>query len=38
VRQGLRFSQLRLLVALRETGQMSGAAAQLAITQPAASR
>ncbi|WP_298500343.1 LysR family transcriptional regulator [uncultured Maritimibacter sp.] len=38
VRQGLRFSQLRLLVALSETGQMSGAAAQLAITQPAASR
>jgi DNA-binding transcriptional LysR family regulator len=38
IRQGLRFSQLRLLVALAETGQMSGAAAQVAITQPAASR
>ena len=38
IRQGLKFSQLRLLVALEETGQMSGAAAQLAITQPAASR
>ncbi|WP_158971375.1 LysR family transcriptional regulator [Chachezhania sediminis] len=38
VRQGLRFSQLRLLVALAETGQVSAAAAQLAITQPAASR
>lgn len=38
IRQGLRFSQLRLLVALEETGQMSGAATQLAITQPTASR
>lgn len=38
IRQGLRFSQLRLLVALEESGQMSGAAAQLSITQPAASR
>jgi len=38
VRQGLRFSQLRLLAALAETGQVSAAAAQLAITQPAASR
>ncbi|MGR3454076.1 LysR family transcriptional regulator [Pseudooceanicola sp.] len=38
IRQGLRFSQLRLLVALEETGQMSGAAAQVAITQPTASR
>lgn len=38
IRQGLRFSQLRLLVALEETGQMSGAAAQLSITQPTASR
>ncbi|MBE3638591.1 LysR family transcriptional regulator [Mangrovicoccus sp. HB182678] len=38
VRRGLRFSQLRLLAALKETGQISAAAAQLAITQPAASR
>lgn len=38
VRKGLRFSQLRLLVALEETGQVSGAAAQIAMTQPAASR
>ncbi|WP_108262044.1 amidase family protein [Mangrovicoccus ximenensis] len=38
IRRGLRFSQLRLLVALKETGQVSAAAAQLAITQPAASR
>ncbi|WP_172330935.1 LysR family transcriptional regulator [Mangrovicoccus sp. HB161399] len=38
IRRGLRFSQLRLLVALKETGQVSAAASQLAITQPAASR
>lgn len=38
IRRGLRFSQLRLMVALAETGQISAAAAQLAITQPAASR
>ncbi|MGF1553160.1 MAG: LysR family transcriptional regulator [Paracoccaceae bacterium] len=38
IRQGLRFSQLRLLVALEDTGQVSAAAAQLAMTQPAASR
>jgi DNA-binding transcriptional LysR family regulator len=38
VRRGLRFSQLRLLVGLQDSGQISAAAAQLAITQPAASR
>ena len=38
IRRGLRLPQLRLLVALRETGQVSGAAAQVAMTQPAASR
>lgn len=38
IRRGLRLSQLRLLVALQETGQVSGAAAQVAMTQPAASR
>jgi DNA-binding transcriptional LysR family regulator len=38
VRKGLRFPQLRLMVALEETGQISSAAAQLAMTQPAASR
>jgi DNA-binding transcriptional LysR family regulator len=38
VRRGLRFSQLRLIVSLQDTGQISAAAARLAITQPAASR
>ena len=38
VRRGLRLPQLRLLVALEDTGQVSGAAAQTAMTQPAASR
>ncbi|WP_375259120.1 LysR family transcriptional regulator [Citreimonas sp.] len=38
IRRGLRLSQLRLLVALRDTGQVSGAAAQVGMTQPAASR
>lgn len=38
VRRGLRFSQLRLMVALADSGQISAAAAQLAMTQPAASR
>lgn len=38
IRRGLRFTQLRLLVALQETGQISAAARHLAITQPAASR
>ena len=38
IRRGLRLPQLRLLVALRDTGQVSGAAAQVAMTQPAASR
>ena len=38
IRRGLRLSQLRLLLALADTGQVSAAAAQLAMTQPAASR
>ena len=38
IRRGLRLPQLRLLVALQDTGQVSGAAAQVAMTQPAASR
>lgn len=38
VRRGLRFPQLRLMVALQETGRISDAAAQLAMSQPAASR
>ena len=38
IRRGLRLSQLRLLVAIQDTGQVSGAAAQVAMTQPAASR
>lgn len=38
IRRGLRLPHLRLLVALQATGQMSGAASRLAITQPAASR
>ena len=38
IRRGLRLPQLRLLVALCDTGQVSGAAAQMAMTQPAASR
>lgn len=38
VRKGLKLSHLRLLCALKETGQMGAAAAQLAISQPAASR
>jgi len=38
IRRGLRFSQLRLMVALRDIRQISGAAAQIAMTQPAASR
>lgn len=38
IRRGLRFSHLRLMVALQETGQISSAAAQIAMTQPAASR
>jgi DNA-binding transcriptional LysR family regulator len=37
-RKGLRLVHLRLICALKETGQMSAAAAQLAISQPAASR
>lgn len=38
IRQGLKLTHLRLMAALAETGQISGAAAQLAISQPAASR
>ncbi|MFD1342611.1 LysR family transcriptional regulator [Litorisediminicola beolgyonensis] len=38
IRKGLRLPQLRLLVAIEETGTVSGAAAQVAMTQPAASR
>ena len=38
IRRGLRLPQLRLLVALRDTGQVSAAATQVAMTQPAASR
>jgi len=38
VRKGLRLTHLRLLAALEATGQMSAAAAMLAISQPAASR
>lgn len=37
-RRGLKLNQLRLIAALAETGQVGSAAAQLAITQPAASR
>ncbi|MGI3170607.1 LysR family transcriptional regulator [Pseudooceanicola sp. C21-150M6] len=38
IRRGLRLPQLRLLVALEDTGQVSAAAAQVAMSQPAASR
>lgn len=38
VRKGLKIQHLRLICALKETGRMSAAAAQLAISQPAASR
>lgn len=38
LRRGLKLTHLRLFAALAETGQMSAAAAALAITQPAASR
>jgi DNA-binding transcriptional LysR family regulator len=38
IRQGLKISHLRLLAALDDTRQISAAAAQLAISQPAASR
>jgi len=38
VRRGLKFSQLRLLAALRDTDQIGAAAAQVGMTQPAASR
>jgi len=36
--RGLRLPQLRLLIAVADLGQISGAAAQVGITQPAASR
>lgn len=38
VRKGLKFSHLRLLAVLRETGQIGAAAQQVGMTQPAASR
>lgn len=38
IRRGLKLSHLRLVAALAETGQISGAASQLSISQPAASR
>lgn len=38
IRRGLRLSHLRFVAALKESGQIGAAAAQLAITQPAASR
>ncbi|MCR4266997.1 LysR family transcriptional regulator [Nitratireductor sp. ZSWI3] len=38
IRKGLKLSHLRLIASLKETGRMSAAAAQLAISQPAASR
>jgi DNA-binding transcriptional LysR family regulator len=38
LRRGIKLSHLRLISALKDTGQMSAAAAQLAISQPAASR
>jgi len=38
LRRGLRMTHLRLIAALSETGQISAAAAALAISQPAASR
>ncbi|OSP56170.1 LysR family transcriptional regulator [Pseudoruegeria sp. SK021] len=38
IRRGLRLPQLRLMVAVQDLGQISAAAAQLSMTQPAASR
>ncbi len=38
IRRGLKVSQIRLLAALRETGQISAAAQMVGMTQPAASR
>jgi DNA-binding transcriptional LysR family regulator len=38
LRRGLKLSHIRLIAALKETGQMSAAATQLNISQPAASR
>ena len=37
-RRGLKLSHLRLLAALGDTGQLTGAAAAIGVTQPAASR
>lgn len=38
LRHGLKLSHLRLIAAVEETGQISAAASQLSMTQPAASR
>jgi DNA-binding transcriptional LysR family regulator len=38
IQRGLRLPHLRLMIALDDTGQISGAAAQMGMTQPAASR
>lgn len=38
LRRGLKLSHIRLIAALKDTGQMSAAATQLNISQPAASR
>ncbi|MGY9047835.1 MAG: LysR family transcriptional regulator [Rhodobacterales bacterium] len=38
MQRGLRLPQLRLMIALEDTGQISGAATQMGMTQPAASR
>lgn len=38
IRRGLRLPHLRLIIALDDTGQISGAATQMGMTQPAASR
>ena len=38
IRRGLRLPQLRLLIAVADIGQVSGAAALIGMTQPAASR
>ncbi len=38
IQRGLRLPHLRLMIALDDTGQISGAAAQMGTTQPAASR
>ncbi|SNR57546.1 LysR family transcriptional regulator [Puniceibacterium sediminis] len=38
IQRGLRLPQLRLMIAIEETGQISAAATQMGMTQPAASR